>query len=208
MTINPHYTFQYSQPEGYRFSHDSVFLARRVFELERARLKSDVRVLDICAGCGIVGMDFLFHARTELGVTGVNCDFIEVQEVYEPHFAENLRRFSSAPTGKINYWRRNYADFDAPEKYDLIISNPPYFFGGEGKLSPSEFKNRCRFFLDSDFKTFLNVVVKSLNKDGSAYVLTRQPLKRVLSIAPANCLIETAGDIRGTPLLKISLNES
>ncbi|MBV2168118.1 MAG: hypothetical protein KUL82_05355 [Bdellovibrio sp.] len=61
-SINPHYTFHYSQPEEYRFSHDSVMLARKVFERVSASAMENWRGLDLCSGCGIVGLDFLFHA--------------------------------------------------------------------------------------------------------------------------------------------------
>jgi tRNA1Val (adenine37-N6)-methyltransferase len=62
-------------------------------------------------------------------------------------------------------------------KYDLIISNPPYFHAGHGMLSPSTFKNRCRFFLDSSFANFIVALANALAPDGAAYFLLR-PLQQ------------------------------
>ncbi|MBY0451861.1 MAG: methyltransferase, partial [Bdellovibrionaceae bacterium] len=88
-SVNPHYTFNYSQPEDYRFSHDSVFLAREAFTLTRGQNLANTKVLDLCAGSGIVGLDFLFHrAQAGLSLPSLT-DFLEVQEIYRPHFEAN-----------------------------------------------------------------------------------------------------------------------
>ena len=111
---------QYSQPEEYRFSHDSVFLARQVFELERERPLVDLHVLDLCAGCGIVGLDFLFHSRKELGVGPRRCDFVEVQTAYAAQLAENCRHF---PEVSMRLLWLNYNSLLMPkyqDTYDLI----------------------------------------------------------------------------------------
>jgi tRNA1(Val) A37 N6-methylase TrmN6 len=63
------------------------------------------------------------------------------------------------------------------EQFDLIVSNPPYFHKGHGVLSPSDFKNRCRFFLDSTFAHFIKALANSLAYKGEAYFLLR-PLKQ------------------------------
>jgi tRNA1(Val) A37 N6-methylase TrmN6 len=65
-SVNQKPTFNYSQPEDYHFSHDSVFLAQKVSEIiqkEELRLKS---VLDLCSGCGIVGMDLLYYLQQNI----------------------------------------------------------------------------------------------------------------------------------------------
>ncbi|HCJ1170362.1 TPA: methyltransferase, partial [Legionella pneumophila] len=62
------------------------------------------------------------------------------------------------------------------DKFDLIISNPPYFQPGHGMLSPSKFKNRCRFYLDSSFQSYIQALGNSLANRGKAYFLLR-PLK-------------------------------
>ena len=60
-SINNFFTFNYQQPNEYHFSHDSVFLARKAFEYVQSNYTSYDQVLDLCAGCGVVGLDFFFH---------------------------------------------------------------------------------------------------------------------------------------------------
>jgi tRNA1Val (adenine37-N6)-methyltransferase len=212
-STNAHPTFLYSQPTAYRFSHDSVFLARAIFERHADRLCPRTHVLDLCAGCGIVGLDFLFHCREELGITPFACDFVEIQKAYALHFAENVNRLGETAC-KLNFIIDNYTALLAEpfrEKYDLVMCNPPYFRLGQGKLSSSEFKNRCRFFLDSDFTTLVKAVCHSLKPTGTAYLLLRSlndhglnPLAEArMELASSAAIIEIVGDIRGTDLMRI-----
>lgn len=212
-SINPHYTFNYSQPEEYRFSHDSVFLARRVFELTRDQDFSSVRGLDLCSGSGIIGLDFLFHRRSEGLSVPKDFDFLEVQEIYQSHFTENVQRLGEIST-KCHFLECNYNELQLPEfenRYDILLCNPPYFLQGQGKLSASEFKNRCRFFIDSDLKNLLVGIASCLQRGGAGYVLLRDlPEHRwdVLAEAQKICgdrlRMELLGDIRGTHFVKFT----
>lgn len=198
-SINLHYTFRYSQPDAYRFSHDSVFLARRVFELEKAHIEQNWQVLDLCAGCGIVGLDFLFHCNKELGVHPQTCDFLEIQNEYEEHFAANCERLG-LPNACLNFKKQNYTE-SLNEKYDLILCNPPYFDPREQQLSPNAFKNRCRFFLDASHDDLLKSISLSLKATGRAYVLTRSPERAASNVQDFGLASKPCDDIRGTPLV-------
>lgn len=211
-SINPYFTFNYSQPEDYHFSHDSVFLARRVFELVAGRLSPQSLVLDLCSGCGIVGLDFGFHCQKELDFAP-SCDFVEVQETYQPHFIENVRRLAPDNPQSLRFLSENYAALQSPQyanRYDVVLCNPPYFRIGQGKTSPSEFKNRCRFFIDSDFPTLLRTLVHTLRETGEAYILLRDlsdhstdPLAEARRELAQTAQINVLRDIRGTALVRI-----
>ncbi|MGZ3774348.1 MAG: methyltransferase [Pseudobdellovibrionaceae bacterium] len=222
-SINPFYTFSYSQPEAYHFSHDSVFLARQVFELYKEHNVSSLRCLDLCAGCGVVGLDFIFHCKKTFPVTPAKFDFLEVQEIYSNHFKENVKRLGPVDS-QLNFINQNYDALLLPEiqksefqkttnpktLYDLIVCNPPYFRTGQGKMSPSDFKNRCRFFIDSDFVTLLKAIEVSLHINGSAYILLRNledhgwnAFEEAQKILSPQMKIEKIGDIRGTDLVRI-----
>ncbi len=199
-TINVHYTFQYAQPESYRFSHDSVFLAREVFERERLRANEALEILDLCSGCGIVGLDLLFHLRKESGLEPCRCDFMDVQEDYRRHFEENVRRFGKTRTS-IDLFEANFREAHA-RRYDLIVCNPPYFRKGSGKLSPDEFKNRCRFFLDASPDELWSSIRNLLKPSGTAYVLARDFSEET---RVPGLRLTLAGEIRGTDLVKAEL---
>lgn len=212
-SINPYFTFHYVQPEEYRFSHDSVFLARKVFERYSAvQDRSSLRGLDLCSGCGIIGLDFLFHLQSNGGVEFASFDFLEVQEIYEPYFQKNALNLRGLPTS-LRFLNQNYSILNETpwnEAYDLILCNPPYFHLNQGKLSPSEFKNRCRFFIDSDFPNLLKGIENALAPQGEAYVLLRNQkehgwnaLDEARKILSSRCSLDSCGDIRGTDLVLI-----
>lgn len=182
-SINTFPTFKYSQPEAYRFSHDSVFLSREIFEKHKNDLSQEnYQILDLCAGCGVVGMDLLFHQLKESQFDG-EIDFLEIQEVYQIHFEQNKKSLQEnfpKQTLKMNWLQKNYAEIKDFKKYDLIISNPPFFLKSNGVLSDNEFKNRCRFFLDSGWMEMLFFIKNSLKENGKAYFLVRDDLKKII----------------------------
>ena len=210
-SVNTHFTFNYSQPDEYRFSHDSVFLARQSFELTSIKDFSGKRALDIGAGSGIVGLDFLCHRQQNQKNLPEIFDFLEIQDVYRPHFEKN-KTASGLVNCQLNFVNRNYADLQMPEYksvYDLVLANPPYFFTEHGLLSPNDFKNRCRFFIDSDLPSLLLGVAQCLAPEGEAYLLLRdQPQHGFNTVTTAEKICagrlttELLGEIRGTLFLR------
>ena len=212
-SINSHFTFIYSQPSEYRLSHDSVFFARQIFEQMKTIELSGTKALDICAGAGVVGMDFLFHRRTAGESVPLDFDFVDVQNVYEEHFAVNALRLGSIGT-RLKFLCFNYNELLAEEyknAYSLIVCNPPYFLPDLGKLSPSVFKNRCKFFIDSDLNKLMCALFNCLKPDGVCFMMLKdlpqhglQILAEVRDFSKNKLLIENLGHIRGTSFLRIT----
>jgi len=210
MIKNSSYTFDYFQPLEYRFSLDSVFLAQKVAQLIENEVRpANLKVLDLCAGCGIIGFELALHSLHKLDI-----DFLEVQEIYQSYFLKNKEMiYPDARADQYRFLNLNYKNLLAGEfenSYDLIVSNPPYFFKDEGLLSPSDFKNRCRFFLDSDFKTLIRAIIFSLKPMSSAYVLVRSgihhgrsPIDEINKILGAKGCAQNIDNIRGTDIIQI-----
>ena len=165
------FTYNYKQPDRYHFSLDSIHLARFVAtQLKSHTDLGSLGVLDLCAGCGVIGIELSWHLQAIRQI-----DFIEVQDIYTDYFYQN--------TANVNrpelQFRWHLLNYDALHEknwegtFDLIVSNPPYFQPGHGVLSPSNFKNRCRFYLDSSFENYIRALENSLANKGKAYFLLR-----------------------------------
>lgn len=223
------FTYNYSQPEEYRFSLDSIEMAWAVAQHFKERMLEDSRqkksspseylknqtrfwnVLDLCAGCGVIGFELNFHLPQFRKI-----DFVEVQEVYREHFEANRAKVQNE--GEFHFLNMNYEDIlkqpEMAQRYDLILCNPPYFKIEQGKLSPSEFKNRCRFFIDSTFEKLLQAIDYSLSDKGEAYLLLRtleehgfDLLAELRTAIRGQLKCENLTMVRGTFLLKLYRNE-
>lgn len=208
------FTLAYQQPEEYRFCQDSVLLAEFVAEqLATLKLPSSFKALDLCAGCGVVGLE-LSYLRPEIR----HFDFIEVQPLFKNYFDANLSllgnrecfRFFSAnyESLKDESWR---AENEAGP-YDLIVANPPYFFENEGSGARKSVRNRCRFFIDSSFEALLDSIVSSLKPKGQAFVLVKsgekhgRNLDRIVGLhLMGRATAQRVARIRGTDVLKITI---
>lgn len=169
------FTYHYKQPEQYHFCLESIYLARFVAEQIKSHTNlGSLRALDLCAGCGVIGIELSYHLPALRQI-----DFIEVQDIYTDYFYQNIANVNR-PEVQFRWHLLNYDvlhEKNWENKYDLIISNPPYFQPGHGVLSPSNFKNRCRFYLDSSFENYIRALENSLASKGQAYFLLR-PLKQ------------------------------
>ena len=107
------------QPEsGYCYNSDSLFLYDFI-----SSFKPKGRVLDVGAGCGIVG---LLVARDNPKVT---LEAVEKQDAFIEYSRHNAR------VNKIEYRLHtcDFLDLEVDEKYDYIISNPPFYPEGVTK---------------------------------------------------------------------------
>ena len=163
--------WDYHQPSFYHFSDDSVWLAKTVSHILKDTITTNIRVLDLCAGCGVVGMEIVSALDRDLKL-----DFIEVQGVFAKYFDLNVKRLGPLGTN-MTFISQDYRNFYQDEKfhavYDLVVSNPPYFEVGKNRLSANQEKNICRFFLQGSWTEFVQSVLWMTKKGGRAFFLSR-----------------------------------
>lgn len=205
------FTYRYAQPAEYHFCLDSVLFPKFVAERlnadgTAARIDCAFRALDVCAGCGVIGLELAFHVQQL-----AQMDFLELQSEFHEFFLQNRR--IAGHDERFRFIEGNYANLLRPEnanRYDLIVSNPPYFMPHEGRLSPSTLQNRCRFFLEGDLQTLLRGVTNALKSEGHAYILMksgashgRNAFRDAALMLAGRASLEIVADLRGTHIVEL-----
>jgi len=135
------------QPEsGYCYNSDSVFLYDFIDSFHPKG-----RVLDVGAGCGVVG---LLVARDN---KKVSLEAVEKQDAFV-HYAR-----TNARVNKIEYkiYHGDFVDLDEKIKYDYIISNPPFYPSGVQK-SEDEMLFHARYNVNLPLNDFFKKVSRLL----------------------------------------------
>jgi len=136
----------YQPQSGYCYNSDSIFLYDFI-----NRFKPKGYVLDVGAGCGIVG---LLVARDNKKVI---LEAVEKQEIFVKYSTINAR------VNKIEYkiYKTDFLEFDVFQKYDYIISNPPFYHDGTSKSS-NEMLFNARYTINLPLRSFFKKVSQVL----------------------------------------------
>ncbi|MFN8370606.1 MAG: RsmD family RNA methyltransferase [Bacteriovoracaceae bacterium] len=166
--------WNYSQPNFYKFNEDSILLTK--YLIENSVGKFD-RALDLCAGCGVLGIELLSHNIIS------SCDFLEYQNNFLEHILHNLNLLeepkldTAIHIGSMSEFLASNRD-KFYKKYDLIISNPPFFNIEDYKVSESNIdRNYCRFFIKDNQDIFFEFIANALKEKGECYFLFRGEIK-------------------------------
>ncbi len=128
-----------------------------------AEATSEMRLLDIGCGCGVVA----FCVAQQLALQGVTPEVYGIEPDADS-IAEaraNAAAYPLLPPGCFHFIQGRIQDFPAETSFDLIVSNPPYF---NDSLKPSDagrLKSRHRD-LQLPFEELLQSVCRLLDEDG------------------------------------------
>ncbi len=136
----------YQAESGYCYNSDSIFLYDFI-----SSFNPRGKVLDIGAGCGVVG---LLVARDN---PKVELEAVEKQDIFVQLATTNAR------VNKIDYklHQSDFLDLDETVKYDYIISNPPFYPEGATK-SENEILCNARYNINLPLKEFFKKVSRVL----------------------------------------------
>lgn len=142
----------YQPNEGYCYNSDSIFLYGFV-----SKLSPKGKMLDIGAGCGIVGL-LLARDNKKILLEGV-----EKQSVYAD-FAERNAKINHIP---YLMHRGDFLDLSADQEYDWIVSNPPFYHEGAAK-SDDIMLHHARYSVHLPIEKLALGIKKSLKNGGHA----------------------------------------
>lgn len=118
------------------------------------------RILDIGSGTGLLSLMIAQKSNA----------IIDAVEIDENSFIETKENFSESPWNKqLQAFNANVKNWNASVKYDLIISNPPFF---ENDLkSENKNKNLAKHHDGLTLKELLQSIKTNLETDGNFAVL-------------------------------------
>ncbi len=107
----------YQNQNGFLFNSDSHFLYNFI-----SQLSPKGKVLDIGVGCGILGLLVARDFKIELFGIDKQKDNV--------FFSKKNAQINNI---EANFFHGEYFEYDFREKFDFIISNPPYYHDGVSK---------------------------------------------------------------------------
>lgn len=144
---------------GYRFSIDSVLLAHY------PRIKKNERILDLGTGTGVVGLILCYrYQKLDISITG-----IELQKDLAALARQNIglntfENFFSIIEGDVLDCR----SLLEPETFSLIISNPPFYPSGSGRMSAHPEALAARHQNEAGLTPFVDAAAFALQNRGRA----------------------------------------
>lgn len=151
----------YQDTEMFKFSLDSVLLANFV-----KINKKHKKLLDIGTGNAIIPL--IISSKYEIEI-----DAVEIQkEVYD--LAIKSVKLNNKNINVINADINQYYKTVETEKYDIIVSNPPYF-KNNGKSLKNQNKNKstARHEESLSLEQLFKISKKLLKNNGSLYIVNR-----------------------------------
>ncbi|MFG1482817.1 methyltransferase [Halobacteriovorax sp. HFRX-2_2] len=167
----------YSQPEFYRFSRDSIELANLVVNYLIDNSISPRKVADLCCGSGVISLEIIQKLMDDPSLKVSSIDFYELQEDYRKHLENNIGQVSEYfPKTDFNINICNILkDLEqSQDRYDLIVMNPPYFHHASGRSPKDERTRICREYKDGQLNGLLNRGVELLSANGRFFFVCRE----------------------------------
>jgi tRNA1Val (adenine37-N6)-methyltransferase len=165
--------------DGYRFSIDSILLARFV------SVREGDRVLELGAGCGVISIAIAALYRPSKIIA------VEIQ----PGIAAMIRRSAAinemqSVIHAIEGDLRSLADPEiAASGFDVVVANPPYRAKNSGRESPDEGRRVARSETAATLEDFIAAAALHLRDGGrAAFVFCAERFAELISVLRAHRL--------------------
>lgn len=151
----------YVQPQFYRFSEDSLILAKLASKLQFS--SSSICCLDLGAGCGVIGIE---TALLRKDITYL--ELLEYQAEFIPFIEENVKQL---PQTNVSIVNKKFSQYKTEKKFDLILGNLPYFDKCSSRSGQNLNTNTCRQFAVDSIVDVVNILERNLKSEGVALLL-------------------------------------
>lgn len=149
---------------------------------------ADRRILDIGAGTGLIAL-MMAQRAPEARITGV-----DVEDV-----AQARENAAASPWGgRVAFEQCPVQEFAPDERFDLIVSNPPFFVGS--LTCPDEGRTTARHAVRLPFDQLRDAVVRLLADDGRfAVILPTDEARRFTAVCRGFLALTRCTGVRTTP---------
>lgn len=125
-------------------------------------MATDTHILDVGTGSGVIAL--MLAQRTK---NTAHIDAVEIHDDDARQARENVAR--SPWPAKISIHTTAAQKFQTEKRYDVIVSNPPYF--ERSLLPPDQKRTTARHTLDLSFDDLLGTVTRLMKSDGRFAVI-------------------------------------
>lgn len=123
-------------------------------------------ILDIGAGTGLIALMLAQRSSAKQ---------IDTIEIDEDAYEQCVENFENSPWADRLFCFHasldEFAEEPEGEKYDLIVSNPPYFVPNEREVDLPENRKKARFYDSLPFEDLINYASQLLSENGELVVV-------------------------------------
>lgn len=166
---------------GYRFSIDPVLLAHFV------RPGKEENILDLGAGCGVLGFILLYRFRDCIS----SLTAFELQTGLAQLTRDNIRlnRFQKQ-MGVVEGDLRDFRHYLEPESFSTVVCNPPFYPAGTGRKSRNKESEIARHQVAGTLTEILAASAMAVKNRGKVYlVYPAESVGTLLALLEQRCLI-------------------
>ena len=167
----------YQPLDGYRFSIDAVLLA--FF----AEIKPQEKIVDLGTGCGVIPL-ILAWREPNITITG-----IDIIDSVTERAERNVQLNGLSPRIRIIQGDvKNIEHFQPKHSAQVVLSNPPFWKKGEGKVSIHKEQALARHEIEMQLMDVVSAAAYLLSSGGRFYIVQRSErlAELLLLLAEAN----------------------
>lgn len=154
------------QNDAFGYGVDAVLLAAfAAGETGATSIRKGASICDLGTGSGIVAF-VLAHKIEDTIITGVELRNSAAQRAKKAVILNNLSDRISVVESDIKY-------YDPTEKFDAVVSNPPYFKRDAAIPCETTDKYIARHETTADFGDFMRKTAEILRENGDCYIVHR-----------------------------------
>lgn len=147
---------------GYRFSIDAVLLAHFV------QCSKGISLLDLGTGCGVIVLILFYRYGNSLDrAVGIEIQAELAQRARENMLVNGCQERGSIIVGDL----RQYSSLIAPECFDVVVCNPPFFALGSGRASSSTEARLARHQVLAGLEDFLAAAAYAVRNRGTVAII-------------------------------------